>query len=184
MNHKVMMALWEFSTRFVKAWQEKFASLPQAYGYADLPSPCMLDMNSQNPDMTVWQPIKRVEHADFYNIEQGIELILHDDIKAFYSGQFAADMTANFRGQSISLVQVWNHEDWVRLQENILGHLVMQKRLKHAPTVFIASTDDDMSVISICNVTGEVIREMLGTQKRVVLTGCLIDFIEELHPEV
>ena len=39
------------------------------------------------------------------------------------------------------------------------------KRLKLSPTLFIATLDSELEVISVCNLSGEVIKETLGTRK-------------------
>jgi hypothetical protein len=56
-------------------------------------------------------------------------------------------------------------DDFRRVQENLIGHLVVQK-LKLSPTLFIATLESELEVISVCNLSGEVIKETLGTAKR------------------
>ncbi|AMG30025.1 SecY-interacting protein [Grimontia hollisae] len=181
MNHSVIHALWSFSARFVDAWDQKHGSKPQSEGYLGLASPCVVQ---ETDDVVIWQPVKRETLADFSNVEEGIGIRLHDDIKAFYAGQYCGDMTARFDGLALEIVQVWSDEDLPRLQENMLGHLLMQKRLKQNPTVFIASTQDELDVVSICNVSGEVIKERIGTQQRDVLAPDVESFLGQLVPEV
>ncbi|MDD1783775.1 SecY-interacting protein [Enterovibrio sp. ZSDZ35] len=181
MNHSVTTALWSFSERFVEAWQSQHGSMPQSDAYLELASPCVVQ---ETDDVVIWKPVARDELADFSNVEDGIGIQLHDDIKAFYAGQYCGDMTACFEGLNIELIQVWSDEDLPRLQENILGHLLMQKRLKQNPTVFIASTYDELDVVSICNVSGEVLKERIGTKQRQVLADSVEQFLSQLSPEV
>ena len=46
------------------------------------------------------------------------------------------------------------------------------------PTLFIAVTDDDMEVISLCHQSGEIILEQVGTLKRKVLAASLCEFLD------
>ena len=101
---------------------------------------------------------------------------------AIYTTQFAGDMTACFAGQPLTLLQTWSEDDLQRVQENLIGHLVTQKRLKLSPTLFIATLDSELDVISVCNLSGEVIKETLGTRNRDVLAPSLADFLTRLEP--
>ncbi len=136
MNHTLKETLWDFSSFFIKAWRQKYTSYPSAEGYDGLASPCLFD---EKEKASLWQPKKREQCADFSNVEHAIALKLHEDIKTFYASQFCADLPALFspqeitgdhedvKHQDIELIQVWSDEDLARLQENILGHLLMQK---------------------------------------------------------
>ncbi|CDL37786.1 Syd protein [Citrobacter freundii] len=103
-------------------------------------------------------------------------------VHAFYTTQFAGDMHAQFADEKLTLLQTWSEDDFRRVQENLIGHLVTQKRLKLSPTLFIATQDNELDVISVCNLSGEVCKETLGTRKRTVLAASLAEFLTQLKP--
>lgn len=181
MTNLVTRALLSFTQRYSNAYFQRYQTLPCSHDLVGLASVCIQE---QEDDKVYWQAQQRNSIASLASVEQGMELTLHPDIDPFYGTQYCADMPALWRDQALTLVQVWNKDDYVRLQENILGHLVMQRRLKQKPTVFIATTDDDMTVISICNLTGNVIRETLGRKHREVLCMDVVDFLNQLKPAV
>lgn len=115
-------------------------------------------------------------------VERAMDLVIQPALHAFYTTQFAGDMTACFAGQSLTLLQTSSEDDLQRVQENLIGHLVTQKRLKLSPTLFIATLDSELDVISVCNLSGEVIKETLGTRNRDVLAPSLADFLTRIEP--
>ncbi|UJF18912.1 SecY-interacting protein [Vibrio sp. SS-MA-C1-2] len=173
------------SQQYVELWQQQRETLPYNRDVLGMASPCLV---KEDDDGVFWQPVTREISADFSNVERGIELTLHNDIKSFYGGLYSAEIQVQFssaeHSQQCELIQIWSEDDFIRLQENILGHLVMQRRLKISPTVFIAATDDEFEIISICNQSGEILLETVGTKKRQVLADNLSQFISQLTPVV
>ncbi|GAB7218239.1 SecY-interacting protein [Vibrio comitans] len=181
MSNSIANALNSIHQQYLQTFEQEYGTLPTSSELVGVASPCIQDSKSGK---VYWKPIQRDEHADFTNVEQGIELLLHSDIKQFYGSHYSADLTMSWKGKPLTLLQVWSDEDFVRLQENILGHLVTQRRLKLKPTVFIAAIDSDLDVISVCNISGNVVLESLGTNKREVLAQSLLEFLEQLDVEV
>ncbi len=181
MVHPVTDALHQFSERYMQKWSSLHQSLPVSEELVGIDSPCIQE---QKQGRVFWQPVKNVVESVLLPVENGIEIALHEDIHAFYGSQYSADMTARFQSHDFTLLQVWNEDDLTRLQENILGHLVTQRRLKLKPTVFIGTTDSEWDVISICNLTGQVLLEHLGTKNREILAASVAEFLDQTEPEV
>jgi len=98
--------------------------------------------------------------------------------------QFAGDMHARLQQRRLTLLQVWSEEDFIRLQENLIGHLIMKRRLKQSPTLFIATTDSEQEMVAVCNLTGEVILEEPGRNKREILSPSVRTFLDDIQPVI
>lgn len=181
MNHPVAVALSDFSSRFLQAWRDAGQGFPRSEDLVGLESSCV---ETDSGYEVTWKPVAREPMGDLSGVEKGIELRLHEDISVFYGAQFSGDMAARFRELEFDLLQVFSEDDSLRLQENILGHLVMQRRLKLKPTVFIGALEAEEQVISICNLTGQVILETLGKTTRDVLAADVETFLQQLEPVV
>ncbi|MDC9592597.1 SecY-interacting protein [Xenorhabdus sp. IM139775] len=179
MTFNVTEALSDFTRRYVEFWQQKTGFPPASSELYGVPSPCV---ERTGESVVHWLPRPFSVQEKLNKVETALEICLQDAIHAYYTMQLAGDMTASFAGQHFSLIQVWSEDDFIRLQENLIGHLVTQKRLKLSPTVFIGTTDTDMGLISVCNLTGQVILEKFGSHERSTLAADLASFLAVITP--
>ncbi|CCG86167.1 SecY-interacting protein [Erwinia piriflorinigrans] len=179
MIDETSQALRDFSQRYCDLWQQKSGHAPASQDHHGLPSPCVMETHE---DEVWWQPQPFTLAANLDAVERALDIRLQPAVTAFYTSQFAGDMTATLAGQSMSLVQVWSEDDFIRVQENLIAHLVMKRRLKQSPTLFIATTDSELEVVSVCNMSGEVILEQLGTKKRQVIASSIESLLIALQP--
>lgn len=181
MDSAVQQALQDFTTRFCQAWNDHGGSLPASRELAGIASPCI----SQTVGETVyWQPRPFTLTADLSAVERALDISIRPEAHAFYTTQFAGDMPGCWEGLNFTFLQPWSEDDFTRVQENLIGHLVTQKRLRLSPTLFIATLDSETEIIALCNVTGEVIVETLGRRERRILAPGLAYFLLKAVPRV
>lgn len=180
MADDISQALTRFTQHYCQLWALR-GTVPVNTEYRGIPSPCIISSNEQQ---VFWQPVPFGGEKNLQAVTRALGITLQPAVVDYYTTQYAADMTAMFNGRVLTLLQVWSEADFIRLQENLIGHLVMQQRQKASPTLFIATTDSEWEVISVCNLSGEVILEHPGTHKRVVLAETLADFLGMLSPIV
>lgn len=170
-------ALRDFTQRYQNAWLNTYNHLPKSLELYGFVSPCIVD----TLDLAVlWQAVE-AQHS-LAIVEEVIGINIHPSAHDFYGSQYAGDMAANWQGRTINLVQVWSEEDFSRLEQNLIAHLSMQKKLKRHPTIFIAATDDNSEIIAIDNVTGEIVLEKLIDNQKDFLAPNLVAFLSALTP--
>ncbi|MCF4008104.1 SecY-interacting protein [Rheinheimera sp. UJ63] len=162
-------------------WHQATAQPLTAWADPASPSPCQQQWLAE--DQVSWLPVAQQPAADFSNIEQALELTLHPSIKAFYSCFYAANMAAAHPRGKLALLLPWNQDDISRLQENIIGHILMKQRLKQRATVFFAVTDDANIMLSLLNSTGEVFLEHVGKEVSEKIADDLPSFLASLTPQ-
>lgn len=179
MDERTATALTAFTQRYRDAWWQQHSTLPRSEALHGIPSPCIV---TTDDDAVYWQPQPFTQAQNLNGIERAMDIVVQQPLAAYYTTQFAGDMPARFGSTALTLLQAWSPDDFDRVQENLIGHLVTQKRLKLSPTLFIATLDSELDVISVCNLSGEVIIETLGTRKRTTLSDSLATFLTQLEP--
>ncbi|MGB2105541.1 MAG: SecY-interacting protein [Glaciecola sp.] len=126
-----------------------------------------------------WQPIARPAN-DMEEFSQALGLTLPELLIEFYSAFFAEHLELTIHQGRITLLQAWNEEDFARLQENLIGHALMKRRLKQSPTLFIGLPENDDYLISVLINTGEVVLEPVGKEPTTILAPSLAHFFQSL----
>lgn len=88
-----------------------------------VPSPCI---GGHRDDQVLWLPQPFTPAAMLQKVENALSLRLQPDAQCFYTQQCAGDIHAKFGVHRLSLIQVWSEDDFIRLQENLIDHLVAQ----------------------------------------------------------
>ena len=181
MMQQTAATLRDFTTRYCQHWLQEAGHGPASSDLYGVPSPCALEDRDQR---VLWQPQPFSLPPTLDAVERAIDIQLQPSVTDFYTAQFAGDMQATFGENQLTLLQVWSEEDFLRLQENLIGHLVMQRRLRQSPTLFIATTDSEEEIISLSNLSGEVILEQPGRKQRAILAESLEIFLKSLQPVI
>lgn len=149
-----------------------------AYAEPEQQSPCQY---GEIVDQQVaWWPVMQTEPLDFSGLEHALELQLHPDIKSFYSTAFGGGLRLQHQRGLMELLMPWHQADTERLQQNIIGHVLMKRRLKQQITIFFAVTDDEDLMLSLHNNSGEVYLERVGSEVSEKLAGSLAEFLQLL----
>lgn len=182
MNNTIKTALFDLFSRQTKVWYTQKGSLPQQQFDTEWLSPCQQE---KLPDeLITWSAVERESDLTLSNIEEALEIKLHPSIHSLFCNYYADVIPCLFDEHPIELIQVWNEDDFKLLQENMIAHFMMQKKLKKPASMFIASCSDEMQIISILNETGEVQLETLGKKQEAVLAPDLETFLNKLQPVV
>ncbi|RHW75449.1 SecY-interacting protein [Colwellia sp. RSH04] len=187
-NISLKNVLLEFSTQYIVAFEKVHHHLPVIEKDEAWISPCE---QTKSDEESYWQPKPLTEflleetiasELNFENVESALKIRLHPDIKTYFTTVFSETLDANCSEGELSLLFAWNMDDFARLQENIIGHVMMKQRLKQPITVFFGVTDEEDIIISLDNETGEVWAEMVGCKGHKKLSDNLATFIQQLQP--
>jgi len=170
--------LWQFCQSYLNAYQNEKGSLPLAEIDPQSSSPC--EIKHLDDENTTWQPVKIEQPLDLKNISNALDVEIHADIHTYFCSLYANSIPVISSDGKLSLLFAWNFEDFQRLQENIIGHIMMKKRLKQAVTIFFAVTDEEDMILSINNNSGAIWVEQIGCEPHKKLADSMNEFISSL----
>jgi len=180
-----MPQLTEVWSQFVQSWvQQKGKDNKVAFSAdPEWPSPC----ETRADDQDFWRPVLQSdteldETLGFSNVEDAMQLKINEEYAQFFTLYFSDNLTAKHEFGELEFLQPWSESDFVRLQQNLIGHLMMKQRLKQTPTLFFALTDEEDLNLVVNNQTGQVCLEYVGKEPHKVIAESLSEFILSSSP--
>ena len=130
-----------------------------------------------------YKPLPQQVPVDFRGLANALETDIHPDIRTYYASFWSGSIECESEEGHVSLIQLWNAEDFDRLIRNLIGHALMKKRSKHPLTIFFATTEGDSELfLSIENETGYVLLEEPGRAPIRQVEDNLATFLNRLTP--
>lgn len=163
--------------QFIASYYEKYPKLI-SWVDPDQNSPCQY---GDVVDAEVhWRPVKAEPALDLSSTQQALELQFPAQLIQFYTSYFGGGLKVQHERGGVELLMSWHQADFERLQQNIIAHILMKRRLKQRETVFIAATDHDDYLVSVLVATGEVYLEKVGMEVKELLAPDLATFLRQL----
>ena len=148
----------------------------------DWRSPC--EVKSEG-ELTYWRPVEQSPMVDFSGLANALETEIHPDICQYYGAYWSGTLEAESVEGRVSLIQLWNPEDFDRLITNLIGHAMMKQRQGQVLSVFIANTEPDSELfLSIDNESGAVLLEEPGKPPIRKVDDDIWSFMARLQPKL
>lgn len=145
-------------------------------------SRCELDASPRTARVR-WRPIVQTDPVDFRGLANALECDIHPDIRAYYASFWSGGFEARSHEGHVSLIQLWNAEDFDRLIENLIGHALAKRKARQPFTAFFATTEPDSELfLSIDNESGRVLLEEPGRPPIKEVETDVATFIDRLTP--
>ncbi|MEP4888674.1 MAG: SecY-interacting protein [Aliiglaciecola sp.] len=147
------------------------------------PSKCYQQKGEQD-EWIPWLPVKQTSDRHFEHFEKALEIKMDEQLKDYYTCFWSDNLNAQTPRGNLQLLMPWNDDDFERLQQNLVAHVLMKRRLGQEDTLFFAITDEDDFIVSVHNETGRVMLEQIGLEPQETLANSLIEFIQQLTPRL
>lgn len=175
-------ALDNFIKLYIQAHQQQES--PMVVQYDDQWLSDCHTQDAQQGEWVQWQPVMRQEHDSLNDLEQALELKIDPQLKHYYCRYWSNNLKAKTEKGGLELLLPWNQDDFERLQQNLIGHVLMKRRLGQPETLFFAVTDEEDFIITVDNNSGNVMLEQVGLEPTEVLADDLASFLEQLIPVI
>ena len=180
-------SLDNFMHRFLTLYRDTDKGLPLIEFDSDWPSSCHQTSDhtpAYDGELIPWRPVlQQRQHDLFIGLTNALETPIHPDICTYYSRYWSDPILASCRGDKLSLIFVWNDDDYERLRGNLIGHTLNKRRQNIPLSLFFACTEPEDLVLTVENDTGVVLLEQPGNKKPIrEVASSLAEFIDELIP--
>ena len=130
-----------------------------------------------------WRPRRHDDYSLLDPLAETLEVTLHPALVTYYGAWFSDGFATRSTEGEVNLIGVWNADDALRLQQNLLGHAQQQLRRRQPLTFFfaLAEAESDL-VLSLDNAQGTVVLEAPGTDRRQTVAPDLASFLARLEP--
>ncbi|MCY3627976.1 MAG: SecY-interacting protein Syd [Gammaproteobacteria bacterium] len=170
--------------QFVEATLSQYPTLWSEYD-PTWRSPCQVGelRTFESYSAIPWRPTPRNIADDFAQFEEAIETTIHPSIKQYFGAYWSGCLEATSVHGHVSLILLWNEEDRDRFLENLIGHVLAQRRYRLELSVFFACTTPNSRLfLTVNNATGEVQLERPAYKAEKIVASNLAEFISELTP--
>lgn len=157
--------------------------LPQLEYDPEWPSLCYQETVDAG-EQIYWKPVRQKRSTDlFIGLEHALGLELHPDIKTYYGRYWSESIPARSPDGELSLIFIWNDDDYERLRSNLIGHALAKRKQRRPLTLFFGCPDSKADYfLSLENDTGKIWLEQPGKKPLRELAPSMAAFIETLKP--
>ncbi|MCG7545168.1 SecY-interacting protein [Pseudoalteromonas sp. MM17-2] len=159
--------------------QQQYGRNPLAFFDPDSPSPAAIAGTEQQQQVQ-WQIHERSPSADLNELAAALEVPFPQQLSELFGSYYSGNLPASIDGHGVELLLPWNEDDFIRLQQNITGHVLMKRRLKQQDTVFIGLTEQDDLLLSVRLNDGAVCLEYVGKEPHHVLADDISSLLQQL----
>ncbi|GAA0856880.1 SecY-interacting protein [Aliiglaciecola litoralis] len=178
----IQSALQRFVSDYVSLYQTEQKPMVIQYD-SNWPSPCYQSKAEDN-EWVGWQPVLQQQPMSLSDFENALDITMDKQLAAYFSCYWSDNLNAKTARGNLQLLLPWNEQDFERLQQNLIAHVLMKRRLKQKETLFFAVTDEDDFIISVDNESGKVMLEQVGLEPQEELADSLLSFIQQLSPRL
>ena len=130
-----------------------------------------------------WKPVPQQNPVNLGGLANALDTVIHPDICVYYSTFWSGSIETESEEGHVSLIQLWNQDDFNRLIENLVGHALMKRRSGHPLTIFFATAEPNTELfLSVDNENGHVLLEEPGRPPLRIVDESMATFLNRLTP--